>query len=180
MNTLTSNRPPIEQTASRAWVMLASTYQARLLRCDAVSIKRCRIEELDRIEAPLPAAGYERVHAIPGTSDQRYKARYKILEEEAQRFARQLRRWMKRIVQDEEIEQLTIFAPARLFEVLQRSPLEVGPAKIDLRAGNLMNTFDDQLRCHPAIMGLLRPKGEGRQVATRSADLLNHQRAAYQ
>lgn len=166
-----------QRIASSAWVVVASLYQARLLRFHTPKTKSCRFEERDRIEASMPAGAYDRYPAEPGSIGKPYQARYQQLQAEYRRFARQLSHWLKKVARDEGLEQITVFAPAQLMQGLQHLSSELSPTKVDLLTGNLMNAYDDELRRHPAILPLLKSQQAGQQSSDTPVRKINRPRA---
>lgn len=169
MDHLVLDRQSEQQIASSKWVVAASLYQARLLRFHTPKTKSCRFEERDRIEAPMSAGAYDRYPADPGSIRKPYQDRYQQLQTEYRRFARQLSHWLKKAARDEGLEQITVFAPAQLMQGLQHLSDVLSPTEVNLRTGNLMNAYDDELRRHPAILGLFNIQQTGRPDKPRTA-----------
>ena len=174
MQPLQIDRISSEQDTASAWTVLANLYQARLIRCHTPSAKRCKLETMGRIEALLPIdVNRGDGHAF-GSSSQDYQTRYQMLQEEYQQFSKKLYDWIQDIAERHGLAQVTVFAPASMIKLLQQRNLEVSPVKLDLRVGRLMNAFDDALRRHPEILGLLRPKGKTPQAQTSSVPHMSH------
>jgi hypothetical protein len=157
MNVLEIDKSQSRQKASETWVVVASLFQARLLRFHSPLRKSCQLEERARIEAPLSATACER--SVDGdNTGQSYLARYQQLQEGYQRFARQLARWVLDKSREHAVGHITVFAPARMLQWLKPLAAELDTIEVDLRADSLMNAYDDALRRHPEILALLQPQ----------------------
>ncbi len=170
MNRLRIDLDPSRRATSDAWVVVASLYQARLLRFHSPLRKSCQLEELGRIEAPMPAAACERYVDRSGTSGQPYLTRYQQQQKGYQRFTRQLARWIRGVVREHAIEQITVLASAQMVQWFEQLPTELVPDEADLRASNLMNAYDDALRRDPDILALIQPHRSKQQGQTPATD----------
>lgn len=158
MNVLEIDKSRSHQAVSETWVVVASLFEARLVRFHSPLRKSCQVEERARIEAPMSAAAYERPVNGGGNAGQSYLARYQQLQEGYQRFAHRLTRWIRDMVREQAIEQIIVFAPARMMQWLKPLAAELDTIEVDLRSDNLMNAYNDALRRHPDILALLQPK----------------------
>ena len=138
-----------------AWILLADSRRARLVRCTRTEHDRCHVEDMGSIKSDAPQHEHKPIGPVR-------KSRYAVsgvegddFAERARRFARQLRRWVELQMNHHDIRRLNVFCPARFLgpfrEVL---PLSLR-GRIRVQENELVNFPCRVLADHKAIRRLI-------------------------
>ena len=148
----------IRKEIANAWFILANDHLARLLLAGRTPTGRCCISEVDTIESPFPQFDGGRPYAYCQLSGYSYADNLNAINEERQRFTKQLARWIEELLSQHEMKHLTVFTPAGSIGFLREYLHPVQRDRIDLSDENLMHLTDDALERHCAITSLLIPR----------------------
>lgn len=138
-----------EQQA-QGWFVLVDAKHARLLRCRLTDQGTPHVEEHDVLENTLPEQEHARPMSQGGTTHN--------VEDNERRFAGKIVEWLQENAKTRAIEQLAIFAAARMLGVLRKASSGLLPGRLEQLRGDLMRLDAGQLAEHAMIRRLVRAK----------------------
>jgi len=141
--------------ASISWIALVDSRRGQLLRCNLTPAGSRHLESIDHVESQWQGQQHGRPSPRLGKTGNTYASPGHETEEDMERFARQLVKWMQQLVKLHQIERLTVFAPPRSLGAIR--PLIRNPMRqtLDLQEGDLLNMPHRELIDHKAIRELV-------------------------
>lgn len=139
----------------RAWVFLADAAHGRLLRCGTVPGERCHVEEIDRIDCTWEGHQHERPTPRIGKSGHSYASAGHDVDEDLDRFARQVARWLELRMADLGIDRMVTLTPPRFLGAFRKVRSEQLASRLQDRQGDLIGLAASELSNHPSIRELV-------------------------
>ena len=149
------------QGETHAWFALADAEHCRLLCCRLTKQGTQHVDEHGRFENTLPEAEHARPMGQDGMTHD--------IEEEERRFGAQIVDWLRRKVEEHEIDRLVIFAPPRMLGVLRKGSSGLLKGHLQELEGNLMRLDAGQLADHPMVRELVQAGHERPSKGERAA-----------
>ena len=145
-----------ESQSPYTWIALADSRRGKLLRCSLTPNGRRHIESIENIESQWPGHQHGRPSPRLGKNGHSYASQGHEAEEDLQRFAKQLLRWVAKQMQAHSIDRLTVYAPPRCLGALRQVRPQPMRIRLDLQEGDLLNLPDEVLADHKLICQLVK------------------------
>lgn len=144
-----------QPSENKAWFLVADATHGRLLNSGVAGVQRCHVEEVDRIENTWEGheQGRPSMLAARGTPSS-YASRGHEVEEEQQRFAREVAGWLEGQIQRRGIDGVMIFAGPPFLGALRRACGANLGQRCEVKNANLAGLSAAELAGHPLILEL--------------------------
>lgn len=149
-------RMPVEKAITEqqrhVWFALADAERCRLVHCARTEQGTEHVDEHEVLQNTWPEQEHTRPVTGGGTTHH--------VEEKERRFAGEIVGWLRKKAAEHEIDQLKIFAPARMLGALRKVPPGSLTGHIEELQGDLMRLDAGQLAEHSMIRDLMRVADE--------------------
>ena len=141
------------QIAKDVWFVVADSERARLLRARPAKHGHLHVEEVDKLATTFAAGEHQRPtrlgqpgHMAPSGHEH---------EEKLAHFARELTRWLERLVAAHTLTRCPVFAPSHMLGAMRREASPALAAKLQEHACEIAGQSTARLAEHPKVTALL-------------------------
>jgi protein required for attachment to host cells len=139
--------------AKDVWFVVADSERARLLRARPAQHGHVHVEEVDKLATTFATGEHQRPTRLgqPG----RMAPSGHEHEEKLAHFARELTRWLERLVAAHTLARCPVFAPSHMLGALRREASPALAAKLQEHACEIAGQSTARLAEHPQVTALL-------------------------